>query len=286
MSGRIYDLSMPFTRDMPTYFFWKNWHHLPFFATFTDLTETSLGPATGEGFVSLVAFLTHTGTHMDAPRHFRRGAWYLHEIPPDRFLGEGPVLPVPKGPNEDITVQDLEATEMEVRAGDLVVIDTGWHRQYKTPGQDREGAHYYFTQHPGLCTESAQWLLDRLGTQSRMLREVIVRALPVLPRRLVLPVPSRVDDHQIARADLHLGRFQILYGDVLIRALGHWQDRPFTQEAIGRDFMQIPRAASKVPRGIHVGAGVREKRHQRDEPLAGRRPQAGFCEVCECGEEW
>src|SRR5438445_4249398 len=116
MAKRIYDLSMPFTRDMPTYFFWKNWHHPPFFATFTDLEETSLGPGTGEGFVSLVAFLTHTGTHMDAPRHFRRGAWYLHEIPPDRFLGEGPVLPVPKGPNEDITVQDLEATEMEVRA--------------------------------------------------------------------------------------------------------------------------------------------------------------------------
>src|SRR5438128_4099589 len=66
MSGRIYDLSMPFTRDMPTYFFWKNWHHPPFFATFTDLEETSLGPGTGEGFVSLVAFLTHTGTHMDA----------------------------------------------------------------------------------------------------------------------------------------------------------------------------------------------------------------------------
>lgn len=161
MGKRIYDLSMPFTRDMPTYFFWKSWHHPPFFATFTDLEETSLGSGTGEGFVSLVAFLTHTGTHMDAPRHFRRGAWYLHEIPPDRFLGEGPVLHIPKGANEDITAQDLEAGNLEIRAGDLVVINTGWHRQYRTPGQDREGAQYYFTQHPGLCTESAQWLVER-----------------------------------------------------------------------------------------------------------------------------
>jgi kynurenine formamidase len=50
---------------------------------------------------------------------------------------------------------------MEVRSGDLVVINTGWHRQYKTPGEDREGAHFYFTQHPGLCSESAEWLVAR-----------------------------------------------------------------------------------------------------------------------------
>jgi kynurenine formamidase len=161
MKRRIYDLSMPFTRDMPTFYFWKNWHHPPFFATFSDLAETSLGPGTGEGFVTLVSFLTHTGTHMDSPRHFRRDRWYLHEIPPDRLLGEGPVLDVPKGPNEDITVRDLEATGAAVRRGDLVAINTGWHRRYLTPGQDREGAHFYFTQHPGLCTESAQWLVER-----------------------------------------------------------------------------------------------------------------------------
>jgi kynurenine formamidase len=161
MKRRIYDLSLPFTRDMPTFYFWKNWHHPPFFATFSDLTETSLGQGTGEGFVTLVSFLTHTGTHMDSPRHFRRDRWYLHEIPADRFLGEGSVLNVPKGPNEDITVRDLEATGIEVRRGDLVAINTGWHRRYLTPGQDQEGAHFYFTQHPGLCTESAEWLVER-----------------------------------------------------------------------------------------------------------------------------
>lgn len=161
MTARVYDLSMPFGRDMPTFYFWENWHHPPFFATFSDLSETSLGPRTAEGFVSLVSFLTHTGTHMDAPRHFRRDRWYLHEIPPDRFLGEGPVLLVPKGPNEDILAKDLDATGMDVRRGDLVVINTGWHRRYATPGEDRDAARFYFTQHPGLCRESAEWLVAR-----------------------------------------------------------------------------------------------------------------------------
>ncbi len=161
MERRVYDISMPFTRDMPTFYFWKNWHHPPFFATFSDLDETSLGPGTGEGFVTLVSFLTHTGTHMDAPRHFRRDRWYLHEIPVDRFLGEGPVLDVPKGPNEEITARDLEAAGLEVRRGDIVAINTGWHRTYATPGQDQEGARFYFTQHPGLCRESAEWLVAR-----------------------------------------------------------------------------------------------------------------------------
>jgi kynurenine formamidase len=161
MKRRTYDLSMPFTRDMPTFFFWKNWHHPPLFATFSDLEETSLGPGTGEGFVTLVSFLTHTGTHMDSPRHFRRDRWYLHEIPVDRFLGEGQVLNIPKGPNADVTVDDLEHAGRDIRPDDIVAIDTGWHRTYRTPGQDPEGARHYFTQHPGLCGESAEWLVNR-----------------------------------------------------------------------------------------------------------------------------
>src|SRR2546425_9389200 len=113
MSGRIYDLSMPFTRDMPTYFFWKNWHHPPFFATFTDLEETSLGPGTGEGFVSLVAFLTHTGTHMDAPRPFGPAAGNFIKTPTTPFLGEGRGLGGPRGAKGATPRRVLEPTGME-----------------------------------------------------------------------------------------------------------------------------------------------------------------------------
>ena len=128
--------------------------------------------------------------------------------------------------------------------------------------------------------------LGRFCTQPGMLGEIVVRTLPVLPRGLILPVPSRIDHYKIARADFHLGGFQILRRDVLVRALGHPQHRSLAQEAVGWNFMQVPRAASKVPGGIHVGPRVGEEGHQRNEPLAGPGPQAGFLEIREGGEEW
>jgi kynurenine formamidase len=164
-SRRVYDLSLPFRRDMPTYYFYKNIFQPPMFSVFSHLEGTPLGPETKDGYVTHVSFLTHIGTHVDAPVHFRPDGWYLHQIPPDRWLGEGPVLSVPKGPCEDVTAADLEAAcesaGLDVRAGDIVCINTGWHRRFCGPAEDRDGAVVYMEQGPGLCGESAQWLVDR-----------------------------------------------------------------------------------------------------------------------------
>jgi kynurenine formamidase len=156
----VYDLSVPFCRDMPTYYFYKSVFSPPMFTVFSQIEGTPLGPWTKDAYVTHVSFLTHIGTHVDAPRHFRADGQYLHEIPPDRWLGEGPVLSIPKGPCEDITAADLEAAGMEVRPGDIVAINTGWHHRYVGPADDREGAITYMERGPGLCAESAQWLAD------------------------------------------------------------------------------------------------------------------------------
>src|SRR5947209_9899359 len=158
---RVYDLSVPFCRDMPTYYFYKSVFSPPMFTTFSQLEGTPLGPWTTDAYVTHVSFLTHIGTHVDAPRHFRADGQYIHEIPPDRWFGEGPVLSIPKGPAEDITAADLEATGMEVRPGDIVAINTGWHHRYTGPAADHDGAITYMERGPGLCAESAQWLADR-----------------------------------------------------------------------------------------------------------------------------
>jgi kynurenine formamidase len=162
---RVYDLSLPFRRDMPTYYFYENIFQPPMFSVFSHLEGTPLGPETKDGYVTHVSFLTHIGTHVDAPVHLRPDRWYLHEIPPDRWFGEGPVLSVPKEAGEDVTAADLEAACAsaggEVREGDIVFINTGWHHRFCGPAEDREGAIVYMEQGPGLCRESAQWLVDR-----------------------------------------------------------------------------------------------------------------------------
>ena len=47
----------------------------------------------------------------------------------DRFFGTGVVLDIPKGEWELIEPADLERAG-EVGAGDMVIINTGWHRRY------------------------------------------------------------------------------------------------------------------------------------------------------------
>lgn len=157
---RVYDLSLTFERDMPTYYFYKSVFQPPMFSVFSIPEGTPLGPETQDAYVTHVSFLTHIGTHVDAPRHLRPDGWYIHQIPADRWLGEGPVLGIPKGPAEDITVADLEASGLEVRPGDLVAINTGWHHRYVGPSADKEGAIVYMEHGPGLCRASAQWLAD------------------------------------------------------------------------------------------------------------------------------
>ncbi len=164
-SRQVWDLSLPFRRDMPTYYFYENRYQPPMFTVFSHLEGTPLGPETKDGYVTHVSFLTHTGTHVDAPVHFRPDGWYLHEIPADRWLGEGPVLSVPKGEMEPISAADLEAAcerdGLDVREGDIVAINTGWHRRFFGPGEDREGAITYMERNPGLSADSARWLVAR-----------------------------------------------------------------------------------------------------------------------------
>lgn len=153
---RVYDLSLPFNNDMPTYFFYKSVFQPPMFTVFS---HPAISPPE-DGLVTHVSFLTHIGTHVDAPRHYREDGQALHEVPPDRWLGEGPVMRVSKDACGEVSAEDLERTGMEVRRGDIVAINTGWHHRYTGPAADREEAIAYMETGPGLCEESAQWLVD------------------------------------------------------------------------------------------------------------------------------
>jgi len=155
-SRRVYDLSLLFDKDMPTFHFYKNEFQPPVFSVFRHPAITP----PEDGFVTHVSFITHMGTHVDAPRHFRPDGQTVDEIPPDRWLGEGPVMGIPKEAFGEVTAADLEATGMEVRPGDIVAINTGWHHRYSPPGVDAEAAKTYMETGPGLCRESAQWLVD------------------------------------------------------------------------------------------------------------------------------
>jgi arylformamidase len=95
----------------------------------------------------------HSGTHIDAPVHVIDGLASIETYPAERFVGPGVALDVPKGPREAVDAADLEAASRGlVRAGDIVLLNTGWSERYGDPA--------YLTDYPSLTLAAADWLLE------------------------------------------------------------------------------------------------------------------------------
>lgn len=136
------DLSQPISDDMPG----TSLQPDPSIDAVFDVEEDGLS-------VQYVCFATHTGTtHIDAPRHFVAGGETIERIPVDRFVSEAVVLDVSVGEAREITLGEIEAADGEVRAGDVVILYTGWYHEYGTDDYETW---------PWVAPEAADWLVER-----------------------------------------------------------------------------------------------------------------------------
>jgi kynurenine formamidase len=155
--ARIVDLSLVVSEDLPAW--WPT--HLPFqhktWCWFADL-QTPIGSATGQrGPYTTRWFLMdeHTGTHVDAPRHFLPppgsglpdehplGAVTAEQIPLEQLVGPARVMDVrdllgsaAPGVSPEITLDRVRAWEEQsasLRAGDVLLLRSDWDARY-VPG--------------------------------------------------------------------------------------------------------------------------------------------------------
>src|SRR5277367_5509776 len=98
--------------------------------------------------------IMHRGTHMDAPIHVRENEPTLTGYPLWRFFGTGVAVSIPKGKWGVVTPKDLERAEPKIQKNDIVMINTGSHKNY---GDNPD----YFAYSPGLYKEAAEWLVER-----------------------------------------------------------------------------------------------------------------------------
>ena len=155
---------------------WKGWIPLPpsspihSDAPWHDLThviteELSRSPAfpkprirkllslpEGNANITEVQMVCHHGTHVDAPSHFMLDGPTMDQIPIERLHGPGVIWRIEKGPLAQIDVSDLEAARPQLRAGDILIIDTNWSRFINTPK---------YEEHASLTVEAAQWLVQQ-----------------------------------------------------------------------------------------------------------------------------
>jgi arylformamidase len=101
------------------------------------------------GYDSEVMFMsTHTGTHVDAPSHFKPGLASIDMISSDRLVCNAVLIRAEKSANQLIEGQDLG--NHQIREGDAVVIATGWEK--------RSGGRDYMSENPGLSEQAARYL--------------------------------------------------------------------------------------------------------------------------------
>ena len=98
---------------------------------------------------------SHTGTHLDAPRHFIQDGIGIDRIPPDKLIGEAYVADLSRKPiGSGITSQDLKRDlEEKIARDDIVVIYTGCSEHWGDESINRDYTY--------LTGEAADYLVSK-----------------------------------------------------------------------------------------------------------------------------
>jgi kynurenine formamidase len=152
LSGaRIIDLSRTMETGMPTW---------PTQARYGSVVYESW--ETGAAALhSMITLSEHTGTHIDAPKHFIPGGKPIDEVP--ILLGRGVTMTETElGPSGLLPLQSIKDFEAEygpILKGDIVMFRFGWDEKYGLAGSP--GADAYLKDWPGLSAEAAEYLAGK-----------------------------------------------------------------------------------------------------------------------------
>ncbi|AGL27166.1 hypothetical protein J113_11955 [Mycobacterium tuberculosis CAS/NITR204] len=159
----FYDLSHP----------WG--HGAPAWPYFEDVQIERLhGMAKSRVLTQKITTVMHSGTHIDAPAHVVEGTPFLDEIPLSAFFGTGVVVSIPKGKWGMVTAEDLQNATPDIRPGDIVVVNTGWHHKYADSAE-------YYAYSPGFDKKAGEWFAAKgvkaVGTDTQALDHPLATAI-------------------------------------------------------------------------------------------------------------
>ncbi|MBC5690164.1 cyclase family protein [Mediterraneibacter sp. NSJ-55] len=150
-SSNIVDLSYTLEPGMPVW---------PTHARFGSIVYETYD----EGAVSLhrqLSFGEHTGTHLDAPKHFIKGGASIEEVDVRAVIGRGVRIDAsflePCGVYTLDMLKKFEEKNGEIQKGDVILLHFGWEEKYGI-GKAAEG---FLKDWPGLGEDAAQYLLDK-----------------------------------------------------------------------------------------------------------------------------
>jgi kynurenine formamidase len=107
----------------------------------------------------IITTSNHVGTHIDGEIHFHASGRTIGQVPIEEWIGSGVVVDI----SNDVDDYDLYSPEMlmkkaEIKKGDILIIDTGYHKYgWDQPDSDELR---YFVKHPGPDPEFHKWALE------------------------------------------------------------------------------------------------------------------------------
>lgn len=139
---RTYDVTLTITKDMPV---WPG-------DTAPQLVRIDSLEKGDPANTSMVTMSVHTGTHVDAPKHFLNQGKTIEQIPLDALMGRAYVLHLPD--IEHITAQALACADIPPRTRRLL---------FKTRNSEfwSNGVKSFQPDFAALTEDAAQYLVDR-----------------------------------------------------------------------------------------------------------------------------
>lgn len=136
----IIDISLPLYKGMPVY------------PGNPEFERKELKSATGDSVISHMEIGTHTGTHIDAPRHVISDAKGIDEIALDHFVGPCRVIDC-IGDVVAVTRETLEAEQ--IIAGERILLKTN---------NSMRGFDHFYEDYTFLSPEGAEFLAEKKVT--------------------------------------------------------------------------------------------------------------------------
>ena len=179
---------------------------------------------------TLLQMGSHTGTHMDAPRHILPDGSGLDQLPVSQFCGRAVVLDVSDlEPGSVITADFLRAQNGALRSADYALIYTGWEKKWGTeaflgdpfPILDEESARYLVCCGlKGVGTDAIS--VDPVGTENFPAHHVLLGGGLVIVENLCLK-------KLVGRKDIMFFALPLKFEDAdgaPVRAVAEFRDFP------------------------------------------------------------
>lgn len=153
MKNKLIDITFTVSEKMLT--FPSYWH--------PAVKITRLGRLATEGRETRkIVIGTHTGTHLDAPRHFISGGKSIDRISPDRCIGPAVLISFDGRGSNEITLKEIKMKLAGYKKIEKLILRFGWSKHW--------GKKRYYEGYPYLSREACRWLVKKglklLGTDT------------------------------------------------------------------------------------------------------------------------